>query len=140
MCVCSFRALCPDLHFHDAGLRNPVLRELFSVVDRFQLHTVVIHDAELRHCSRLASYQRLRNLLAIQPFKLFRVCRAVDGQIVLSPDLLQIAEVRNDRHFACAERQVDQLVRRTKAESLRRSRKLQQLILVEALQLFAQPI
>ena len=66
---------------------------MLAVVRLLQLDAVVIHNTVSRYIAGLTGDQRQSRLLSIQILQFFRITGTVDGQIVLSADPFQIAEI-----------------------------------------------
>ena len=117
-----------DLQFHDAVFVHPALRQMLAVIGSFQLHGVVIHNTIRRYMPLLFGHQQPRCFRAIQIVQFFRITGTMNGQVMPLADLIQIIEIRNDRHLSGTEGEINHFTRRGYVEACRCRVELQQLI------------
>lgn len=88
-----------------------------AVIEFFQLHPIVIDHAVGGHIPIRVTDKLQSKMPGVQLFQLFGGgAPAVQGQIMIPPDLVQIGEVGNDRCLLAAEGQVDEILDPTDPE------------------------
>ena len=112
-----------------------------SVVDRFQLHAVVVGHTVRGDDSSTAVNQLEGGFFAIHCLVLvYRHCAAVQCHCVVFPDLLQIREIRDNRCLLTTVRQVNKVLDFGQPQLVSHSLELTDLAGAEAVQPFRQVV
>ena len=113
---------------------------MLAVISLFQLHAIVVNNTILRHMARLTRDQPLCRFCANQSPLFFRNTGSEKRQMVPLSGILQIIEVRDNCYLSGVKGKIDHFAHRGQPKAFRCRVELQQLIPVEALQLFSKPV
>ena len=120
-------------HIHQA-VAVLVIRKVTAVIELFQAHPIVIHNTIGRNRPPVPGNQEHSGLCSIQLFQFLHGGAAVQVQVVIPSDLLQVGEVGDHRSLLAAKGQVDEVGHIGSAQSIRHPLELCQFSVRETVQ------